>query len=94
ALMILGSSMEFEKTRNPAIIECPSDNTELPKLIKDLPDVQEKTKERPFQFPYSLKARALLHSHLQRKFTANNVPLRSMISFRNVFFMLYSVCLI
>ncbi|CAF0943169.1 unnamed protein product [Didymodactylos carnosus] len=66
ALMILASSMEFEKTRNPAIIERPSDNTELPKLIKDLPDVQEKTKERPFQFPYSLKARALLHSHLQR----------------------------
>ncbi|CAF0726255.1 unnamed protein product [Didymodactylos carnosus] len=66
ALMILGSSMEFEKTRNPAIVERPSDNVELPKLMKDLQDVQEKTKERPFQFPYSLKARALLHSHLQR----------------------------
>jgi translocation protein SEC63 len=28
--------------------------------------VQEKTKERPFQAPYCLKARTLLHAHLNR----------------------------
>ncbi|CAF2397134.1 unnamed protein product [Rotaria sp. Silwood2] len=64
--MILSASTEFDRTRNPIIIDRPSDNTELPKLFRELPDAQEKTKERPFQAPYSIKARTLLHAHLQR----------------------------
>jgi len=52
AIMILSASKEFDRTRNPLIVDRLSDNVELPKLFRDLPDVQEKTKERPFQFPY------------------------------------------
>lgn len=66
AIMILSSSREFDRTRNPLIVDRPSDNVELPKLFRELPDVQEKIKERPFQLPYCLKARTLLHAHLQR----------------------------
>ncbi len=36
------------------------------KLFRELPDVQEKTKERPFQLPYCLKTRTLLHAHIHR----------------------------
>ncbi|CAF3403353.1 unnamed protein product [Rotaria sp. Silwood1] len=35
-------------------------------LFRELPDVQENTKERPFQAPYSIKARTLLHAHLHQ----------------------------
>lgn len=35
-------------------------------LFRELPDIQEKTKERPFQFPYCVKARTLIHAHLHR----------------------------
>ncbi len=41
-------------------------------LFRVLPDIQEKTKERPFQLPYCLKARTLLHAHLQRLNTLSN----------------------
>ncbi|CAF1047505.1 unnamed protein product [Rotaria sordida] len=65
-IMILSVPTEFDRTRNSIIIDRPSDNTELPKLYRELPDIQEKTKERPFQAPYSIKARTLLHAHLHR----------------------------
>ncbi|CAF3492449.1 unnamed protein product [Rotaria sordida] len=65
-IMILSVSTEFDRTRNSIIIDRPSDNTELSKLYRELPDIQEKTKERPFQAPYSIKARTLLHAHLHR----------------------------
>jgi translocation protein SEC63 len=35
-------------------------------LIKQLPQLNEKNKERPLCFYYSIKARALLHAHLSR----------------------------
>ena len=35
-------------------------------LIKELPNLGEKNKERPLCFVYSVKARALLHAHLAR----------------------------
>jgi translocation protein SEC63 len=66
AIMILSASREFDRTRNPLIIDRESDNVELPKLFRELPDVQEKTKERPFQLPYCLKTRTLLHAHIHR----------------------------
>ncbi|XP_014677909.1 PREDICTED: translocation protein SEC63 homolog [Priapulus caudatus] len=65
-LMILAASMEFERSHNPEIQERESDNIALPQLIKDLPYLGEKSKERPFCYPYSVKARALLHAHLSR----------------------------
>lgn len=46
--------------------ERPTDNIELPQLIKQLPNLGEKNKERPLCFAYSMKARSLLHAHLSR----------------------------
>lgn len=66
AIMILGSSFEFEKSHNKDIMERPSDNIELPSLMRELPHLNEKNKEKPLCFPYSVKARALLHAHFSR----------------------------
>lgn len=35
-------------------------------LIKKLPNLNEKNKERPLCFHYSIKARAIIHAHLSR----------------------------
>jgi translocation protein SEC63 len=64
--MILGSSFEFEKSSNTDIIERPTDNMEMPQLMRELPDLQEKIREFPFSCIYSIKARALIHAHLLR----------------------------
>lgn len=72
-IMVLGSSREFERHSNPEIEERPSDNIEVPQLIKDLPDLQEKIRELPFSAPYSIKARALIHAHLSRMTLATNL---------------------
>ncbi|KAK7063040.1 secretory subunit [Halocaridina rubra] len=66
ALMVLAASLEFEKGHNPEIVERPTDNIELPQLMKQLPNLGEKNKERPLCFAYSIKARSLLHAHLSR----------------------------
>lgn len=66
AIMILGSSFEFEKSHNKDIMERPSDNIELPTLMRELPHLNEKNKEKPLCFPYSVKARALVHAHFTR----------------------------
>lgn len=65
-LMILGASPEFHRRNNPEMMERPSDNVEVPQLMKRLPQLNEKNKERPLCFIYSIKARALLHAHLSR----------------------------
>ena len=69
ALMILSASFEFSrdyttKVRPPA----PSDNKELPELLRTLAhyNITENSKERPMNFPYSVKARILIYSHLCR----------------------------
>ena len=69
ALMILSASFEFSrdyttKVRAPA----PSDNVELPELMRTLErfSVTENSKERPMNFPYSVKARTLMYCHLCR----------------------------
>jgi translocation protein SEC63 len=71
--MILGSSFEFERHQNPEIKERETDNFELPQLMKDLPDLQEKIKELPFSYPYSIKARILIHAHLARLTLSDNL---------------------
>ncbi|CAG2110446.1 unnamed protein product, partial [Medioppia subpectinata] len=65
-LMVLASSLEFERNHNSEVVERPSDNEEVPHLMKLLPNLGEKNKERPLCFTYSIKARALLHAHLSR----------------------------
>ena len=65
-LMILGASAEFHRRNNQDIVERPTDNTEVPQLMKSLPQLNEKNKERPLCFIYSIKARSLLHAHLSR----------------------------
>ncbi|XP_048767691.1 translocation protein SEC63 homolog [Ostrea edulis] len=65
-IMVLAGSFEFDKFHNAEIIERPSDNEEVPMLIKRLPNLDEKNKEKPLCYPYSVKARALLHAHFQR----------------------------
>lgn len=66
SIMILSASMEFEKSHNNDVQERPSDNVELPQLMRELPHLNEKNKERPLCYPYSIKARALLHAHFSR----------------------------
>ncbi|XP_049794094.1 translocation protein SEC63 homolog [Schistocerca serialis cubense] len=65
-IMILAASLEFEKKHNSEIVERPTDNEEVPHLIKQIPNLSEKNRERPLCFLYSLKARAIIHAHLSR----------------------------
>ncbi|RWS01622.1 Translocation protein SEC63-like protein [Dinothrombium tinctorium] len=65
-LMIIAASFEFDKRHNNEVIERPSDNIEVPQLIKELGNVGEKNKEKPFCLSYSIKARSLIHAHLGR----------------------------
>ncbi|VEN45397.1 unnamed protein product, partial [Callosobruchus maculatus] len=65
-IMILAASLEFDKKRNSEIVERETDNYEIPLLIKQLPNLGEKNKERPLCYLYSIKARAIIHAHLSR----------------------------
>lgn len=67
ALMILSGAFEFEKSHNSEVVSRPSDNEELPPLVREFQgDIGLKNKQRPFCYPYSIKARALLYAHLAR----------------------------
>lgn len=65
-VMILAASLEFDKRHNAQVVERQSDNEEVPMLIKQLPNLNEKCKEHPLCRMYSIKARAILHAHLSR----------------------------
>jgi len=65
-IMILAASLEFDKRHNKQVQERQSDNIEVPNLIKQLPNLNEKCKEMPLCRTYSIKARAILHAHLGR----------------------------
>jgi translocation protein SEC63 len=65
-IMIIAASPEFEKSHNSEVAERPTDNQEVPQLIRELPNLNEKNRERPLCFAYSIKARALLYAHLSR----------------------------
>ncbi|XP_077976927.1 translocation protein SEC63 homolog [Glandiceps talaboti] len=67
AMMVLTAAWEFEKGHNAEIQYRPSDNEEVPMLIRDLSGVNEKVKEKPMCYPYAIKARALLHAYLAKK---------------------------
>jgi len=66
AIMIIAASTEFDRSHNSEIIERPSDNYEVPQLIREIPNLNEKNRERPLCFGYSIKARAFLYAHLSR----------------------------
>ncbi|SPP77173.1 translocation protein SEC63 homolog [Drosophila guanche] len=66
ALMVLAASLEFDKRHNSQVTERQSDNDEVPALIRQLPNLNEKCKEHPLCRMYSIKARAILHAHLSR----------------------------
>ncbi|CAD6197255.1 unnamed protein product [Caenorhabditis auriculariae] len=70
-IYVLSGSMEFCKSENKEIVERASDETELPRLMKSLPNLADKSKERPLSMPYALKARILMHAYLSR------IPLES-----------------
>lgn len=65
-IMILAASLEFDKRHNTQVPERPTDNEEVPSLIKLLPHLNEKCKEVPLCRNYSVKARAMIHAHLSR----------------------------
>merc|ERR1711981_203042 len=66
ALMVLATSLEFERGHNSEIVERPTDNEEIPLLMKGLPNLNINNKEKPLCFGYSMKARSLLFAHLSR----------------------------
>ncbi|XP_053677368.1 translocation protein SEC63 homolog isoform X1 [Anopheles nili] len=65
-IMILSASLEFHRRHNSQVVERPSDNVEVPALMREMPYVNEKCKELPFSHSYSLKSRTILHAHLSR----------------------------
>jgi len=64
--MVLAASLEFERGHNGEVVERPTDNVEIPQLMKCLPNLGVNNKEKPLCFGYSVKARALLFAHLSR----------------------------
>ncbi|PAV76632.1 hypothetical protein WR25_14477 [Diploscapter pachys] len=70
-LMVLSGSCEFWKQYNNDIIERETDKRDIPRLMKSLPNMAEKCREQPLGMPYAVKARILIHAHL------NRVPLES-----------------
>ena len=64
--MVLAASLEFERGHNSEIVERPTDNEEIPLLMKGLPNLNINNKEKPLCFGYSMKARSLLFAHLSR----------------------------
>ncbi|XP_023692607.1 translocation protein SEC63 homolog isoform X1 [Paramormyrops kingsleyae] len=64
--MVLTAAFEFDPRSNKEATIRPTDNIEVPQLIRELGNINVKKKEPPFCYPYSLKARVLLLSHLAR----------------------------
>uniref|UniRef100_H2MQ10 Translocation protein SEC63 homolog n=1 Tax=Oryzias latipes TaxID=8090 RepID=H2MQ10_ORYLA len=64
--MVLTAAFEFDPRSNKEATIRPTDNVEVPQLIRELGNINVKKKEPPFCYPYSLKARVLLLSHLAR----------------------------
>uniref|UniRef100_A0A8C2J3S4 Translocation protein SEC63 homolog n=1 Tax=Cyprinus carpio TaxID=7962 RepID=A0A8C2J3S4_CYPCA len=71
-VMVLTAAFEFDPRSNKEAIIRPTDNIEVPQLIRELGNINVK-KEPPFCYPYSLKARVLLLTHLARMDVSENV---------------------
>jgi len=70
ALLVMTGSFEFSRDHNAQVrAPSPKDNEEIPELLNILEsnfNYVENMKDRPFNFPYSVKARILIYSHLHR----------------------------
>ncbi|KAJ8008714.1 hypothetical protein DPEC_G00081280 [Dallia pectoralis] len=64
--MVLTAAFEFDPRSNKEATIRPTDNVEVPQLIRELGNINVKKKEPPFCYPYSLKARVLVLAHLAR----------------------------
>ncbi|XP_076810510.1 translocation protein SEC63 homolog [Clavelina lepadiformis] len=67
AQMVLSASFEFCREYNSEVrASTPKDNEDIPDLIRtlELMSISENAKERPLNFPYSVKARVLMYCHL------------------------------
>ncbi|KAG5455169.1 secretory subunit [Clonorchis sinensis] len=62
---VLSNAYEFNPNFNKEVVSRPSDNVELPPLIKDIP-IFTIFKKSIFGSPSSVKARALIYAHLLR----------------------------
>uniref|UniRef100_A0A3Q3QZ56 Translocation protein SEC63 homolog n=1 Tax=Monopterus albus TaxID=43700 RepID=A0A3Q3QZ56_MONAL len=65
-VMVLTAAFEFDPRSNKEATIRPTDNIEVPQLIRELGNINVKKKEPPFCYPYSLKARVLVLAHLAR----------------------------
>ncbi|KAK6297881.1 hypothetical protein J4Q44_G00324640 [Coregonus suidteri] len=64
--MVLTAAFEFDPRSNKEATIRPTDNIQVPQLIRELGNINVKKKEPPFCYPYSLKARVLVLAHLSR----------------------------
>uniref|UniRef100_A0A2K5QBM3 SEC63 homolog, protein translocation regulator n=1 Tax=Cebus imitator TaxID=2715852 RepID=A0A2K5QBM3_CEBIM len=65
-LMVLAGASEFDPQYNKDATSRPTDNIQIPQLIREIGSINLKKNEPPLTCPYSLKARVLLLSHLAR----------------------------
>ncbi|XP_008993112.1 translocation protein SEC63 homolog isoform X3 [Callithrix jacchus] len=65
-LMVLAGASEFDPQYNKDATSRPTDNVQIPQLIREIGSINLKKNEPPLTCPYSLKARVLLLSHLAR----------------------------
>ncbi|XP_006626026.1 translocation protein SEC63 homolog [Lepisosteus oculatus] len=72
-IMVLTAAFEFDPRSNKEATIRPTDNIEVPQLIRELGNINVKKKEPPFCYPYSLKARVLLLAHLARMDLSENI---------------------
>ncbi|XP_030626411.1 translocation protein SEC63 homolog isoform X1 [Chanos chanos] len=72
-IMVLTAAFEFDPRSNKEAIIRPTDNIEVPQLIRELGNINVKKKEPPFCYPYSLKARVLVLTHLARMEVSENI---------------------
>ncbi|KER19683.1 hypothetical protein T265_11610 [Opisthorchis viverrini] len=71
---VLSNAYEFNPNFNKEVVSRPSDNVELPPLIKDIP-IFTIFKKSIFGSPSSVKARALIYAHLlHRQYIVKNCP--------------------
>nr|XP_006123304.2 translocation protein SEC63 homolog [Pelodiscus sinensis] len=65
-IMVLAGASEFDPQYNKDATSRPTDNVQIPQLIRELGSINLKKNEPPLTCPYSLKARVLLLAHLAR----------------------------
>uniref|UniRef100_A0AAZ3R988 Translocation protein SEC63 homolog n=1 Tax=Oncorhynchus tshawytscha TaxID=74940 RepID=A0AAZ3R988_ONCTS len=71
--MVLTAAFEFDPRSNKEATIRPTDNIQVPQLIRELGNINVKKKEPPFCYPYSLKARVLVLAHLARMEVSDDI---------------------